>query len=418
MSDPHVVFVPIQFESHGGECKAFYEYLKEHRDGIILDYEPLYASRSEIAQELDLVLEFIEFDLKAEKVQWNSEAIDVTCFNSKPSVFECILGIYSHLTRPGLVTCYFIREQEEAVTAILGRFKKLNQAKITVLPSFKASYSSLVITENADLHSAVDLLSSAWNNIFVPWAIRDVLVQEAVASKFEELLYERLATIDPVQIKSPYIKQLIGENLKAINDKNLKLKSLNGAHVVRGIQRDHLKDIYICVPIITLNVFRTVKEAASLYNKVNGGSASIWSENISEAFELAQTLKAKQIWVNCNGLLNPSCTYEFGDRAYYPELLSHSAYLQSSVEFSSLPDSTDLSTVDPALSFSRSFFDKNVLFNVVAEDNLSYKETFNQLSKVAGILCKNPDLLKKQYAKSFLKIYKTVVIRFGQTFAN
>lgn len=411
------MFVPVQFQSSGNDCAGFYKYLLEHHDGIILDCEPLYGDRTEIAKEFDLVFKFIEHDLNSEKVQWEYDFGEIICTIPKPSIFQSILTIYSHFARKALVTCYFIREQEEAIKAILGRFIELNSVELDNVLPVKASYSTLIVTEHADLHTAADILARSWTNNYVPWTIKDVLVQEKVADRFKVLLKERLVTIDPVQIRSPIIKSLLTKNIESIKNKNLESISINSANIVVGIQRNHLEDTYICVPIVTLNVFRTVKEAASLYNKINGGSATIWSENISESFELGKALNAKNFWINCNGVLDPRCVYNFGGRAYPPGLLSF-PFLEK-LEATPLEPAQELACKGfTASDYGTSFYEGNILYNVVVEENPSDKEQFLKGFSLAEILCANPEVLQRRFARFLLKKYKTVAIRFGQTFAN
>lgn len=52
-------------------------------------------------------------------------------------------------------------------------------------------------------------------------------------------------------------------------------------------------------PVLTIQSFRTVKEAADLANNTRYGlAASIWSENIGRAHDMARRIKAGVIWIN------------------------------------------------------------------------------------------------------------------------
>jgi hypothetical protein len=64
-------------------------------------------------------------------------------------------------------------------------------------------------------------------------------------------------------------------------------------------------------PVVVMNVFRTAKEAISLANKVNGGSFSVWTEELAMAFEIGYALNSSTIWLNCHGVFNPLFAYNF-----------------------------------------------------------------------------------------------------------
>lgn len=88
------------------------------------------------------------------------------------------------------------------------------------------------------------------------------------------------------------------------------------ATLVQNTTREFMGDNEHAVPIINLNLFRTIKEFLTLVNADLKDSASIWSENISVAFELANGLKCTNIWINCNEIFNPKFAYKFGDNVF------------------------------------------------------------------------------------------------------
>lgn len=66
------------------------------------------------------------------------------------------------------------------------------------------------------------------------------------------------------------------------------------------------------LPIITLDVFRTTKEAIHLAS--GDPSISLWIENLSVAFEYTNGLhQARQIWLNSShGITHPKCPFYNG----------------------------------------------------------------------------------------------------------
>lgn len=58
-------------------------------------------------------------------------------------------------------------------------------------------------------------------------------------------------------------------------------------------------------PIAAATTFRTPDEAVSLANNTRYGlAASIWSENINVALDLAARVKAGVVWINCTNMLD------------------------------------------------------------------------------------------------------------------
>ena len=52
-------------------------------------------------------------------------------------------------------------------------------------------------------------------------------------------------------------------------------------------------------PVLTVMTFRTAKEAINLANNTRYGlAASVWSENIGLAMEVASNIKAGSVWIN------------------------------------------------------------------------------------------------------------------------
>ncbi|XP_028339019.1 aldehyde dehydrogenase family 16 member A1 isoform X2 [Physeter macrocephalus] len=60
-------------------------------------------------------------------------------------------------------------------------------------------------------------------------------------------------------------------------------------------------------PLVVASPFRTAKEALAMANWTpRGGSASVWSERLGQALELAYGLQMGTVWINAHGLRDPA----------------------------------------------------------------------------------------------------------------
>ena len=65
-----------------------------------------------------------------------------------------------------------------------------------------------------------------------------------------------------------------------------------------------LAQIEVFGPVVVMMTFRTPSEAVALANDSRYGlAASIWSENINLALDVAPKIKAGTVWVNCTNLM-------------------------------------------------------------------------------------------------------------------
>jgi aldehyde dehydrogenase (NAD+) len=63
-------------------------------------------------------------------------------------------------------------------------------------------------------------------------------------------------------------------------------------------------------PVLAVMSFRSVSEAVQLANNTRFGlSATIWSENINRALELANAVKVGVVWVNCTNQFDAACPF-------------------------------------------------------------------------------------------------------------
>ena len=63
-------------------------------------------------------------------------------------------------------------------------------------------------------------------------------------------------------------------------------------------------------PVLAVMSFRTLDEAVELANNtVYGLAASVWSENINVALEVAARIKAGVVWVNGTNFFDAACGF-------------------------------------------------------------------------------------------------------------
>ena len=193
--------------------------------------------------------------------------------------------------------------------------------------------SPFVVFDDADLDSAVEgLVDAIWfNQGQVCCAGSRLLVQERVA----ETLYSRLkARMETLRVGHPLDKSIdIGAIVSPVQLETI--KKMVDAGVAEGATcwQPHnplpekgsyypptlLTDVHptasvaqeeIFGPVLAAMTFRTPAEAAELANNtIYGLAASVWSENINVALDLASQVKAGVVWVNCTNQFDAACGF-------------------------------------------------------------------------------------------------------------
>jgi aldehyde dehydrogenase (NAD+) len=193
--------------------------------------------------------------------------------------------------------------------------------------------SPFVVFDDADIDSAVEgLVDAIWfNQGQVCCAGSRLLVQERVA----ETLYSRLkARMETLRVGHPLDKSIdIGAIVSPVQLETI--KNMVDAGVAEGATcwQPHnplpekgsyypptlLTDVHptasvaqeeIFGPVLAAMTFRTPAEAAELANNtIYGLAASVWSENINVALDLASQVKAGVVWVNCTNQFDAACGF-------------------------------------------------------------------------------------------------------------
>ena len=193
--------------------------------------------------------------------------------------------------------------------------------------------SPFIVFEDADLDSAVEgVVDAIWfNQGQVCCAGSRLLVQESIEKKFIQKLKKRMeklrvgdpldksidigAIVAPVQLKK--INSLVN---KALKDGN-KLWQPSWSCPTNGLfyppslftnvtPSSFIAQVEIFGPVLTTMTFRTPSEAVSIANNTPYGlAASIWSENINLALDIAPKVKAGVIWINSTNLFDAACGF-------------------------------------------------------------------------------------------------------------
>jgi aldehyde dehydrogenase (NAD+) len=197
--------------------------------------------------------------------------------------------------------------------------------------------SPLIVFDDADLDSAVEgVVDAIWfNQGQVCCAGSRLLVQEGVADKFLKKLkarMEKLRVGDPLD-KAVDIGAIVDTNqLKQITEKvargvaegatlmqpswaNGKGMPTTGCFFPPTVLTNvgpssSVVQEEIFGPVLAAMTFRTPEEAVKLANNTRYGlAATIWSEDINLALDLATQIKAGTVWINSTNLLDAAAGF-------------------------------------------------------------------------------------------------------------
>ncbi|HUP53736.1 MAG TPA: aldehyde dehydrogenase family protein [Longimicrobiales bacterium] len=188
--------------------------------------------------------------------------------------------------------------------------------------------SPFLVFDDADLDSVVEgVVDAIWfNQGQVCCAGSRILVQEGVAEALERKLRARMETLrmgDPLD-KSVDMGAIVApvqlERIRALVERGRG----EGAHVwqptwsapregwfypptlcTNVAPAGTLAQVEIFGPVVVLMTFRTPAEAVELANDTRYGlAASIWTESVNLALDVAPKVKAGTVWVNCTNLFD------------------------------------------------------------------------------------------------------------------
>ncbi|SNT30428.1 aldehyde dehydrogenase (NAD+) [[Luteovulum] sphaeroides subsp. megalophilum] len=193
--------------------------------------------------------------------------------------------------------------------------------------------SPFVVCADADLDAAVEgVVEGVWfNQGEVCCAGSRLLLQEGIAERFLAKLRARMEKIrvgDPLDkstdmgaIVSARQKARIEELIAGAAREGYRLEQAAcplpaaGHFVAPGFFADTepaatVAQVEIFGPIAVTTTFRTVDEAVTLANNTPYGlAASVWSENINAATELAARIHAGVVWINASNLFDAGAPF-------------------------------------------------------------------------------------------------------------
>jgi aldehyde dehydrogenase (NAD+) len=192
--------------------------------------------------------------------------------------------------------------------------------------------SAFIVFEDADLDAAVEgLVDSIWfNQGEVCCAGSRLLVQAPVAEQLHAKLKQRMQQLRsgmPLD-KSIDVGCLVSKQQFERVDQLVEQGLRTGGHayqaqtkhpdqnyypptLITGVDSSHpLVQEEIFGPVLVSVTFRTQSEAVALANNSRYGlAASVWSENINRAMDVAPKLKAGVVWINNHNQFDAACGF-------------------------------------------------------------------------------------------------------------
>jgi aldehyde dehydrogenase (NAD+) len=193
--------------------------------------------------------------------------------------------------------------------------------------------SPFIVFDDADLDSAVEgLVDGIWfNQGQVCCAGSRLLVQERVAERLYEKVRARMETlrigspldkavdigaiVDSVQLEriTALVKTGVAEGAtcyQAGGDMPAKGLFYKPTLLTGVAPSSTVAQVEIFGPVLVAMTFRTPAEAVELANNTAYGlAASIWSENINVALDVAAQVKAGVVWVNATNVFDAACGF-------------------------------------------------------------------------------------------------------------
>ncbi|MDP2517474.1 aldehyde dehydrogenase family protein [Shimia thalassica] len=191
--------------------------------------------------------------------------------------------------------------------------------------------SPYIVFDDADIDSAVEgLVDAIWfNQGQVCCAGSRLLVQEGIADRFHKKLKTRMdglrlgnpldkcidvgAVVDPVQLHT--ITEMVAANKEGETySANVEMPAEGCFYpptLITGLApSSHLMQEEIFGPVLVSTTFRTPDEAVQVANNTRYGlAASVWTENVNLALDIAPKLVAGVVWVNATNLFDAAAGF-------------------------------------------------------------------------------------------------------------
>ncbi|MFW8593609.1 aldehyde dehydrogenase family protein [Cribrihabitans neustonicus] len=245
-------------------------------------------------------------------------------------------GVVNIVTGDGAVGEMIVAAEVDKVaftgsTAVGRRIREATAGSGKALTLELGGKSPYIVFDDADLDSAVEgLVDAIWfNQGQVCCAGSRLLVQESVAERFHAKLRARMdnlrvgnpldkcidigAIVDPVQLDT--IQSLVASN-RAGTMHQAKVKMPEGGcfyppTLIEGLApSDPLMQEEIFGPVLVSTTFRTPGEAVELANNTRYGlAATVWSENVNLALDIAPKLAAGVVWINGTNMFDAAAGF-------------------------------------------------------------------------------------------------------------
>ncbi len=191
--------------------------------------------------------------------------------------------------------------------------------------------SPYIVFEDADIDSAIEgLVDAIWfNQGQVCCAGSRLLVQEGIADTFHRKLKARMdglrignpldkcidvgAVVDPVQLNT--ITEMVANNTEGETYHAPIEMPAEGCFypptLITGLATSSkLMQEEIFGPVLVSTTFRTPSEAVALANNTRYGlAATLWTENVNLALDIAPKLVAGVVWVNATNLFDAAASF-------------------------------------------------------------------------------------------------------------
>ena len=188
--------------------------------------------------------------------------------------------------------------------------------------------SPYIVFEDADIDSAIEgLVDAIWfNQGQVCCAGSRLLVQEGIADRFYTKLKSRMdglrvgdpldkcidigAIVDPIQL-AQITKMVAGNTEGEIYQTTAPEGCFYPPTLITGLSpASTLMQEEIFGPVLAATTFRTPAEAVQIANNTRYGlAASVWSENINLALDVAPKLAAGIVWVNGTNMMDAAAGF-------------------------------------------------------------------------------------------------------------
>jgi len=245
-------------------------------------------------------------------------------------------GVVNIVTGDGAVGEMIVKADVDKIaftgsTAVGRRIREATAGRGLALTLELGGKSPYIVFDDADIDSAVEgLVDAIWfNQGQVCCAGSRLLVQEGIADGFYTKLRARMdglrigdpldkcidvgAIVDPVQLAS--ITAMVAANPEGTHYRAAGALPTHGSFypptLITGLSAaSPLMQDEIFGPVLVSATFRTPAEAVELANNTRYGlAATLWTENINLALDIAPKLVAGVVWVNATNLFDAAAGF-------------------------------------------------------------------------------------------------------------